>query len=120
MRLSSIFFVTAFAVAVASVPSAVAQRQLITATLEYHAPVAGQPKPNFSPKGTQIPLTPIAVAATLPAGSMRPAKTGTIKVGPDAAAWIPILVTADADHPSDLTHLFVDLNRNGDFTDDGP
>src|SRR4051812_43004277 len=99
---------TAVALAAQAASSASAQRQLVTATLDYHAPVAGQPKPNFSPKGTQIPLTPIADAATLPAGSTRPAKTGTIKVGPDAAAWIPILVTADADHPSDLTHLFVD------------
>lgn len=97
-----------------------AQQQVVTATLEYHAPIAGQPKPNFSPKGTQIPLTPVATSAALPPGSTLPAKTGTIKVGPDTTGWIPILLTAAADHPSDLTRLFVDLNRNGDFTDDGP
>ena len=112
-------FVACVAIAV-SVTTASAQQHLVTATLEYHAPVPGQPAPNFSPKGTQIPLTALARDATVPAGSVRPALTGTIKVGPDSKSWIPILVTADSEHPADLTRLFVDKNRNGDFTDDGP
>ena len=103
----------------AAAHSADGQRQTITATLDYHAPVAGQPRPNFSPKGTQVSLAPVPESAALPAGSIRPAKTGTMKVGTDSAAWIPILVTADSSHPQDLTRLFIDRNRNGDFTDDG-
>jgi thiol-disulfide isomerase/thioredoxin len=113
-------FLTALALAAAVAPFAGAQRNVVTATLEYHAPADDQPKPNFSPKGTQITLTPIADSMMLPEGSVRPAKTGVIKVGPDAKGWIPILVTADAEHPKDFTRLFVDQNRNGNFTDDGP
>jgi hypothetical protein len=105
---------------VLSAAAAGAQSRVVTATLDYQAPIAGQPKPNFSPKGTQVSLTPIAASAALPAGSIRPAKKGTVKVGPDAKGWIPILVTADSAHPADLTRLFVDQNRNGDFSDDGP
>jgi thiol-disulfide isomerase/thioredoxin len=111
----------AAALALAAMPlsSSRAQRQVVTATLDYHSPADSQPKPNFSPKGTQIPLTAVAGSATLPDGSVRPAKTGVIRVGPDGKAWIPILVTADSAHPLDLTRLYVDRNRNGDFTDDG-
>jgi thiol-disulfide isomerase/thioredoxin len=87
--------------------------------LEYRAPGDG-PKPNFSPKGTQVTLTPVAANATLPPGAVRPAKSGTIQVGPDKKAWIPVLVTADAGHPMDLCNLYLDRNRNGSFTDDGP
>jgi thiol-disulfide isomerase/thioredoxin len=43
-----------------------------------------------------------------------------VPVGPNEKSWLPILVGADSAHPSDLTTLFVDRNRNGDFTDDGP
>src|SRR4051812_49349930 len=114
------YFAVGASIGLTTAPPVSAQRQVISATLEYHAPVAGLPKPNFSPKGTQIALTPVAASAALPPGSTRPAKTGTIKVGPDAKSWIPILVTADAEHPTDLTRLFVDQNRNGNFTDDGP
>jgi thiol-disulfide isomerase/thioredoxin len=110
----------AAAIAAAAAMPANAQQRLVTATLDYHAPVSGAPAPNFSPKGTQVSLTPIGATAALPAGSTRPAKTGMVKVGPDAKGWIPILVTADADHPHDLTRLYVDQNRNGNFTDDGP
>jgi hypothetical protein len=49
-----------------------------------------------------------------------PARTGTLKVGPDETSWINILVTADSDHPQDLRRLYIDRNRNGDFGDDGP
>jgi thiol-disulfide isomerase/thioredoxin len=87
--------------------------------LEYRAAGDG-PKPNFSPKGTQVTLTPVSATATLPPGAMRPAKSGSIQVGPDKKAWIPVLVTADAAHPQDLCNLFLDRNRNGSFTDDGP
>jgi thiol-disulfide isomerase/thioredoxin len=87
--------------------------------LEYRAPGDG-PKPNFSPTGTRVTLTPVSATAALPPGAMRPASSGTMQVGPDKNAWIPVLVTADAGHPQDLCNLFLDRNRNGSFTDDGP
>lgn len=93
--------------------------QLVHATLTYHAPADGQPRPNFSPKGTQVPLTPAASTLRLPAGAIRPARTGVIKVGPDRRSWVPVLVTSCADHPQDLCQLWLDRNRNGRFTDDG-
>ena len=95
-------------------------RPVIRAQLAYGSPAEGQPKPNFSPKGTQIALTPVAATAVLPAGALRPAKQGVIKVGPDKTSWIPILATACADYTRDACQLFVDLNRNGIFGDDGP
>lgn len=91
----------------------------ITVPLTYHEPGTG-PKPNFSPKGTQVTLAPVSPTETLPAGAARPARRGLIQVGPARASWIPVLATASAAHPSDLTQLFVDHNRNGNFTDDGP
>ena len=96
-----------------------AQSTLITVPLTYHAPGTG-PKPNFSPKGTQVTLAPVAANQTLPAGAARPAKRGLIQVGPARDSWIPVLATASAAHPTDLTQLFVDHNRNGNFADDGP
>jgi thiol-disulfide isomerase/thioredoxin len=42
-----------------------------------------------------------------------------MKVGPDQKSWVPVLVAADAGHPKDLCLLFVDRNRNGNFSDDG-
>ena len=87
--------------------------------LEYRAPGDG-PKPNFSPAGTRVALTPVSATAVLPPGAVRPAKSGTMQVGPDKNAWIPVLVAADAGHPQDLCNLFIDRNRNGSFTDDGP
>jgi thiol-disulfide isomerase/thioredoxin len=97
----------------------VAQSRVIRVPLEYRAPGDG-PKPNFSPTGTKVPLAPAAGGMVLPPGAMQPAKTGTIAIGPDKSAWIPLLVTADAEHPKDLCRLFVDRNRNGSFADDGP
>lgn len=97
-----------------------AQDQVVHTTLGYGAPGDGRPTPNFSPKGTQVPLTPISARVTLPPGAIRPAKRGVIKVGPDQRSWIPVLVTACADHPRDLCQLFLDRNRNGRFSDDGP
>ncbi|HKW00525.1 MAG TPA: thioredoxin family protein [Vicinamibacterales bacterium] len=93
--------------------------RVVHVALEYRAPGNG-PAPNFSPYGTQVPLTAVAPKAALPSGSVRPAKTGTMKIGPANASWIPVLVTADADHPQDFCRLYVDRNRNGNFEDDGP
>jgi thiol-disulfide isomerase/thioredoxin len=92
----------------------------IRVDLAYAAPAPGAPRPNFSPKGTQVTLTPADPSMALPPGATPPAKTGVVKVGPDSAAWIPVLLTASADHPADLTRLYVDRNRNHDFADDGP
>ena len=75
-----------------------AQPQVIHVELAYRAPVNG-PTPNFSPKGTQVTLAPVADTRPLPAGAVRPAKAGAIKVGPSEASWIPVLATADAAHP---------------------
>jgi thiol-disulfide isomerase/thioredoxin len=94
------------------------QTSVITVPLTYHAPGTG-PKPNFSPKGTQVTLTAVPQGQALPAGATHPAKKGTLQVGPVRASWIPVLATASAAHPLDLTQLFIDANRNGDFTDDG-
>lgn len=96
-----------------------AQPTTITVPLTYHAP-GGGPKPNFSPKGTQVTLAAVSATEMLPAGAVRPAKRGLIQVGPARTSWIPVLATASAAHPSDLTQLFVDHNRNGNFADDGP
>jgi thiol-disulfide isomerase/thioredoxin len=104
---------------VATISVTQAQTTLITVPLTYHAPGTG-PKPNFSPKGTQVTLAPVAATQTLPAGAVRPAKRGLIQVGPARDSWIPVLATASTAHPSDLNQLFVDHNRNGDFADDGP
>jgi thioredoxin 1 len=93
--------------------------RVVHVELTYGAPGSG-PTPNFSPYGTPVPLTPVAAVAALPSGSTRPAKGGSMKIGPTSASWIPVLVTADADHPQDLCRLFVDRNRNGRFDDDGP
>jgi thiol-disulfide isomerase/thioredoxin len=93
--------------------------QVIHVPLEYRGPVDGQPKPNFSPKGMQVPLKAVADSFALPAGAIRPAKMGTMLVGPDAKSAIPVLATAAADCPKDLCMLFIDRNRNGNFADDG-
>src|SRR6185437_3226698 len=65
-------------------------------------------------------LKDVAPDAKLPAGAVRPAKQGVMQVGPGRASWIPVLVTASAQHPRDLVQLFIDRNHNGSFTDDGP
>jgi thiol-disulfide isomerase/thioredoxin len=97
-----------------------AQEQVIRVPLAYRAPAEGQPKPNFSPKGMQVPLTPVPARAALPTGAVRPAKRGVLQLGPDSSAWIPVLATASSAHRQDLTQLWFDRNRNGVFTDDGP
>jgi thiol-disulfide isomerase/thioredoxin len=93
---------------------------VIQVKLEYAAPADGKPKPNFSPKGTQVALTDVAPGAPLPPGAVRPARKGMLQVGPSKTSWIPVLVTASAEHPNDLVQLFIDRNRNGSFADDGP
>lgn len=111
---------SALTVASSMAPTMSAQEKIVHVALAYHAPVTGQPKPNFSPKGMQVPLVDVAASATLPAGAVRPAKTGKMKLGPNDASWVPVMATATVEHPQDLCQLFIDRNRNGDFTDDGP
>ena len=106
------------ALAALAAAGTVQAQQVITAQLSYQAPGTG-PRPNFSPKGTQVPLSDAPAAMALPAGSTRPARIGTIKIGPGEASWIRVLAAADADHPKDLCRIVLDRNRNGDFTDDG-
>lgn len=103
--------------AVCAVPAA--QSRVIHVPLEYRAPGEG-PKPNFSPIGTKVTLTPVDREDTLPAGASRPARTGTIQIGPDSQSWIRLLVTAEPAHPKDLCRLYIDRNGNGNFGDDGP
>jgi thiol-disulfide isomerase/thioredoxin len=97
-----------------------AQTNVITVPLTYHAPADKQPRPNFSPKGTQVNLAAAPANQALPAGARQPAKRGSIQVGPARDSWIPVLATASAAHPRDLTQLYIDRNRNGNFGDDGP
>jgi thiol-disulfide isomerase/thioredoxin len=99
--------------------AAVAQPAFVRARLAYGAPGSG-PAVNFSPKGTQVKLTDVPSGVALPPGAVGPAKTGTIEIGPSQASWVRILVSADPDHPRDLCRLYVDRNRDGTFTDDGP
>lgn len=94
-------------------------RAILRAELNYAAPADGSPKPNFSPKGTQIALTDVPASTSLPSEAIRPAKQGLIKVGPDKTSWIPVMVTACDGFPNDACQLFVDRNRNGNFADDG-
>ena len=103
--------------AVCAVPAA--QSRVIHVPLEYRAPGDG-PKPNFSPVGTKVALTPVDGKDTLPPGASRPAATGTIQIGPDAQSWIRLLVTAEPAHGKDLCRLYIDRNGNGNFGDDGP
>jgi thiol-disulfide isomerase/thioredoxin len=106
--------------AAVAIPPAAAQDAVVRVDLAYRTATTGAPRPNFSPKGMQVPLTAVAEAAQLPAGAVRPAKTGVIKIGPSESSWIPVLATATADYPKDLCQLFLDRNRNGSFADDGP
>jgi thiol-disulfide isomerase/thioredoxin len=105
--------VTAVLVAFTPQPGS-AQEQVVRVQLSYRAPGNG-PAPNFSPKGTQIQLTPVGATFALPPDAVLPARTGVVKVGPDERSWIRILATADAAHPADLTRLYIDRNRNGRF-----
>jgi len=115
----------AFAAALAGVgsPAPSAQEQIVRVPLAYRAPGNG-PAPNFSPKGTQVPLSALDSKTTLPADAVLNsrvlARTGAIKVGPTERSWVRVIATADPAHPADLTRLYIDRNRNGVFEDDGP
>jgi thiol:disulfide interchange protein DsbD len=100
-------------------PVAGQQERIVRVDLVYQAPGNG-PKPDFSPYGTQDQLSDLPLDTPLPEGAVRPAKIGTVKIGPDQKSWVKILVTADSAHPQDQCRLYIDRNRNGDFTDDGP
>jgi tetratricopeptide (TPR) repeat protein len=102
----------------ATPPVAGQPERIVHVGLTYQAPGVG-PTPNFTPYGTQVELSDLPANAQLPKGSSRPAKTGTLQVGPDQRSWVKILVTADSAHPRDLCRLYIDRNRNGNFTDDG-
>ena len=95
---------------------AAAQTNVISVPLTYHAPGSG-PRPNFSPKGTQVTLTDVRPRKRCPGarcGRPRRARAGWTR----PRFWIRVLATASAAHPSDLTQLYIDTNRNGDFADD--
>jgi thiol-disulfide isomerase/thioredoxin len=109
----------ALLIALAAAARLSGQEQFVRVDLAYHAPGNG-PAPNFSPKGMQVTLAALAETARLPDGAAQPAKSGVMKVGPDQTSWVPVLAAADTAHPKDFSRLFVDRNRNGDFTDDGP
>lgn len=118
-----LFTCTAALVAASSTKAQNAQGskdQIVHIELAYHAPVTGEPKPNFSPKGMQVSLADVPASTALPAGAVRPAKLGKMKLGTSEASWVPVLATATAEFPKDLCQLFVDKNRNGNFNDDGP
>jgi thiol-disulfide isomerase/thioredoxin len=87
--------------------------------LAYRSPADG-PGPNFSAAGSAARLTDVPAETRLAEGAIRPAKSGTLQIGPDHESWFPILATADAAHPKDLCRLYIDRNRNGNFSDDGP
>ena len=108
-----------FGILFAAYPAAGQQERIVRVDLSYQAPGNG-PKPDFSPYGTQVKLLDLPANAQLPKGAARPAKTGTVQVGPDQKSWIRILATSDSAHLQDLCRLYIDGNRNGDFTDDGP
>ena len=56
--------------------------------------------PKYRADLVACPLTDVAAGVTLPAGAVRPAKTGVMKIGPSEKSWIPVLATADAAHPA--------------------
>lgn len=117
MRLLALATLLPSALAAQATPAA---EQLVHVPLAYHAPADGQPKPNFSPKGMQVALTPVPRAVRLPAGAVRPAKRGMLQLGTSKASWVPVLASASKEFPTDLVQLWIDRNRNGSFADDGP
>lgn len=100
-----------------SYPLAAQSERIFHVDLAYRAPGNG-PAPNFTPRGTEVKLADFPADTQLPAGATRPAKTGTVEIGPDQKSWIKILVTADPSHAQDLTRLYIDANRNGVFDDE--
>ncbi|HET9370251.1 MAG TPA: thioredoxin family protein [Vicinamibacterales bacterium] len=96
------------------------QSEVITVPLESRAPGGAGPTPNFSPAGTRVALTDLPSSQPLPKGAVRPARKGTLQVGPSRDSWVDVLAAASTPYTADLTQIFVDANRNGNFTDDGP
>jgi thiol-disulfide isomerase/thioredoxin len=103
----------------AALPLAGQPDRTVQVDLAYRAPGSG-PAPNFSPYGTQVRLTDWPADAPLPEGAARPAKTGAVPIGPGQQSWFNVLATSDPQHPKDFCRLYLDRNRNSDFTDDGP
>jgi hypothetical protein len=87
-------------------PGAAQTEKVFRVDLSYQGPGNG-PAPNFSPYGTLVRLTDLPADARLPEDAVRPAKSGTVQVGPDQKVSIRILVTADAAHPQDLCRLYI-------------
>jgi thiol-disulfide isomerase/thioredoxin len=112
--------VCAIVTAATTVMNVAAQERTVTVPLTYRVPTGDQPKPNFSPKGTQVTLADVPASFALPAGAQRPAKVGRLQVGPDRSAWIPVLATATPKHRSDLVQIYLDRDRDGQFTDEQP
>jgi thiol-disulfide isomerase/thioredoxin len=96
-----------------------AQSNEYTVPLTYNAPGEGV-QPDFSPIGTQVPLAKVGSDQPLPSGAAHPARRGVIQIGSTRESWIPLLLASAADEPGAFTRLYLDMNRNGDFTDDGP
>jgi len=105
--------------AAATAAGVAAQSNVYTVLLTYKAP-GEYPGPNFSPIGTRVPLADVPSGQALPAGAVDPVRRGVIQIGPTQESWIPLLLTATADAPGVFTRLYLDMNRNGDFSDDGP
>jgi thiol-disulfide isomerase/thioredoxin len=96
-----------------------AQSNVYTVPLTYNAPGDG-PQPNFSPIGTRVALTELQADQDLPAGAAHPARRGVIQIGPTPQSWIPLLLATAADETGVFNRLYLDMNRNGDFSDDRP
>lgn len=97
----------------------VAQSNVYTVPLTYAVPGEG-PRPNYTPTGTKVQLAQLPAGQALPDDAVHPARRGIIQVGPTRESWIPMLLTATADDPGVFTRLYIDMNRNGDFSDDAP
>jgi len=108
---SGVLFVTACLAA--------GQEKIVHVDLAYRAPGNG-PAPDFSSYGTQVKMSDLPSQTPLPEGAARPARVGTVQIGPDEKSWMKILITVDSAHPSDLCRLYIDRNRNDNFADDGP
>jgi thiol-disulfide isomerase/thioredoxin len=96
-----------------------AQSNVYTVPLTYNAP-GDDMGPNFSPVGRQVRLEEVAPGQALPLGAALPARQGMVRVGATQDSWIPLLLTATTDEPGAFNRLYLDMNRNGDFSDDGP
>jgi thiol-disulfide isomerase/thioredoxin len=96
-----------------------AQPNVHTVPLTYNAP-GDDMGPNFSPGGRRVRLEEVAPGQALPLGAAFPARQGMVPVGATPDSWIPLLLAATADEPGAFNRLYLDMNRNGDFSDDGP